>query len=57
MMDDPGYAENAIKKIQNYEHNGILRGLNLIVTYETSASSLDSHWANILIDRFLLPVM
>ena len=57
MMDDPDYAEKAIAKIQKYEKNGILRGVNLIVTYETSSNSLDSHWANILIDQLLLPIL
>lgn len=57
MMDDPDYVEKAIKKIQNYERSGIFRGVNLIVTYETSTNSLDGRWANILIERLLLPVM
>lgn len=57
MMDDPDYVEKAIKKIKNYERCGIFRGVNLIVTYETSTNSLDSRWANILIERLLLPVM
>lgn len=57
MMDDPAYVEKALKKIEKYEKNGIFRGVNLIVTHETSKQMLDIQWANILIDQFLVPIL
>lgn len=41
-MDDPEYAIGAIKKIQTYENNGITLGDNLIVTFETSKTVLNT---------------
>lgn len=41
MMDDPDYAENAIRKINLYEKNGIFPGERLILTFETSKTVLD----------------
>lgn len=38
-MDDPIYAQNAVKKIQAYEENGIYPGERLILTFETSKLS------------------
>ncbi len=35
-MDDPDYADKAIRKIDSYIANGIIPGDRLIVTYETS---------------------
>ena len=36
MMDDPKYAEQAIRKLALYERNGIYLGVNLFVTFEDS---------------------
>lgn len=41
-MDDPEYAISAVKKIQTYENNGIILGDNLIVTFETSKTVLNT---------------
>ena len=35
MMDEPEYCNNALKRIRNYESNGIFPGINLILTMET----------------------
>lgn len=54
MMDDPDYAESAIKKICNYIQNGIIPGKNLICTFETRNQPLSSADVETLIREFLL---
>lgn len=39
-MDDPGYAQNAVRKILAYEENGIYPGESLILTFETPVAML-----------------
>ncbi len=39
-MDDTRYAANFVKKINTYIDNGIIPGMNLIVTYETVNSPI-----------------
>ena len=41
-MDDSEYAISAVKKIQTYQNNGIILGENLIVTFETSKTVLNT---------------
>lgn len=41
MMDNPEYAEKAVRKIENYIRNGYIPGNNLIFTFETSRHPLD----------------
>lgn len=41
-MDDPEYAISAVKKIQTYEDNGIILGDNLIITFETAKTVLNT---------------
>ena len=53
MMDDPVYAEKAIKKIAAYEKNGIFPGENLILTYETRTSPIEQKVVALLIERYL----
>lgn len=53
-MDDPVYAQNAIRKIQAYEKNGIYPGECLILTFETEKTVLDMKLAENLIHRYLL---
>lgn len=55
MVDDPTYAINMIKKVTQYEKNGIFRGKNLIVTYESSNFNLDYTWMDVLIKKYLKP--
>lgn len=54
MMDDPQYAELAIKKIETYCKNGMLPGEDLIFTYETRKSPISQRVVNMLIERSLL---
>ncbi len=53
-MDDPKYAEKAVRKIDSYIKNGIFPGERLIVTYETSNYTLDERVVKELIDKYLL---
>ena len=54
MMDDPDYADNALKKISNYIQNGIIPGKNLICTFETRNQPLSSADVETYIREFLL---
>ena len=54
MMDDPVYANNAIKKIEAYEKNGIFPGERLILTFETGQASLNNEIIELMTDRYLL---
>lgn len=53
-MDDPVYAQNAVRKIQTYEENGIYPGENLILTFETEKTILDVRVVKRLVERYLL---
>lgn len=53
MMDDPVYAEAAIKKIATYEQNGIFLGENLILTYETRKNPINQKLVRGLIEHYL----
>ncbi|MBO4636973.1 MAG: hypothetical protein J5685_07490 [Clostridiales bacterium] len=54
MMDDPGYIERNLKKIELYERNGIYPGDNLILIHETSLRPLDVEIMERMLARFLL---
>ena len=41
MMDNEGYALNALERILRYERNGYFPGKNLILTHETSRNPMD----------------
>ena len=53
-MDDPIYAQNAVKKIQAYEENGIYPGERLILTFETSKVVLNTQLIEGLVHKYLL---
>jgi hypothetical protein len=53
MMDDPAYAEKAIKKIETYEKNGIYTGKKLILTYETRKIPLNPKIVKELLETYL----
>ena len=53
MMDNPIYAEKAVNKIHTYEQNGMFQGEDLLVTYETSKSSLNQKVIMRMIQRYL----
>lgn len=52
-MDDPIYAQNAIRKIQAYEENGIYPGERLILTFETTKNVLDMRLVKKLVSKYL----
>ena len=54
MMDDREYAEKTIKKIENYEKNGIFPGKNLIMTFETKQHPLSMRIVSENIEEFLV---
>lgn len=53
MMDNPEYAQKAIKKIENYEKDGIYLGENLILTFETSQTVLNMEIVRELVAKYL----
>ncbi|MCR4955547.1 MAG: hypothetical protein K6A30_02565 [Lachnospiraceae bacterium] len=53
MMDHMDYAGRAIKKINNYQKNGIYPGERLILTFETSQEPLNSKIVKKLVDKYL----
>lgn len=53
-MDEAEYAEKAIRKIDQYTKNGIIPGVRLILTYETSHYALNMSVAKSLICNYLL---
>ena len=53
-MDDPVYAQNAIRKIQAYQENDIHPGERLILTFETSKILLNTRLVERLVRRHLL---
>ena len=53
-MDDPGYAQNAVRKILAYEENGIYPGESLILTFETEKNVLNTRIIERLVHRYLL---
>lgn len=53
-MDDPSYAQNAVRKIQAYEENEIYPGERLILTFETEKTVLNTRQIQKLADRYIL---
>ncbi len=53
IMDDPEYAEKALKKILLYEQNGIMIGHELIVTFESRLTPVNQQNVLAKIDIFL----
>ncbi len=54
MMDDPLYADQAVKKINQYVKANILPGERLIVTYETKSCPLSMDTVKKYVHHFLL---
>lgn len=54
LIDDPAYRENAIKKLEMYEKNGIYLGKNLIVTLENTKHPLNVKSVISKIEKYLL---
>ena len=53
-VDDPAYARKMVRKIQEYEKNGIFAGENLILTYETEQTILNTSKIEKLVKRYLI---
>lgn len=53
MMDKPEYARAAVHKIETYQKNGIYVGENLILTFETEQSVLNSKNVESLVGKYL----
>lgn len=53
-MDDPVYAQNAVRKIHAYEENGIYPGERLILTFETEKTVLDMKLAEKMMRKYLV---
>ena len=53
MMDDPEYAETAVRKLNSLAHSGYLPGDNLILTFETRNAPLNTTLLKKLISRYL----
>lgn len=53
-VDDPAYARNMVRKIQEYEKNGIFQGERLILTYETEQTILNTSKIEQLVKRYLI---
>ena len=52
-MDDPIYAQNAVRKIHAYEENNIFPGERLILTFETEQVVLDTRIIEKLVHKYL----
>ena len=52
-MDDPVYAEKAIRKINSYIANGIFPGDRLILTFESSGVVISDRIIKNLIEKSL----
>lgn len=53
MMDDPDYALKAIKRIMEYQKNGIYPGQRLIITFESFDSPLDPKHVEQIAERLV----
>lgn len=54
MMDNPEYAEKVIRKIEEYEKNGIFPGKQLLMTFETKNRPLNTSILCKMISEYLL---
>ena len=54
MMDDPEYANNTVKKIEEYQRNGYWLGKNFIATFESSRKSINTLEIEELAKQYLL---
>ena len=52
MMDDPAYAEQAVRKVQSYTASGFYLGENLILTAETRQQPLNIKLVQELINKY-----
>ena len=53
-MDDPAYAEKALRKLGAYQRNGYFPGEQLILTFETAGSPLNTRQIQELVRHYFL---
>lgn len=54
MADDPKYSHKIGERIQRYISNGIIPGINLIISFETKNHPLDPLWIEETIHKYFL---
>ena len=54
LMDNPSYAKSAFSKLQLYSSHGIIPSIQLITTFESKDSPLDTSLAEKLITHYFL---
>ncbi len=54
MMDDSEYSRKSLRKIETYEKNNIYPGDNLLLTFETSDSPLNTRILDAMVTKYLL---
>lgn len=54
MMDNPEYARAAIQKIETYGKNGIFCGENLILTFETGMTTINTEMIKLMVQKYFL---
>lgn len=54
MMDNPEYANNAVRKINTYEKSGYFPGKNLIILFETSMYPLNQKILEAIVDEYFI---
>ena len=52
-MDDPDYTERTTQRIAAYSKNGIIPGKNLILSFETAKTPLETKAVEGLIEAYL----
>ena len=53
MMDNPYYADKAVRKINRYTQNGFVLGENLLATFETTDTPMDMRVVEKMIKEFM----
>lgn len=53
MMDKQEYARSAVRKLESYQKNGIFPGEQLILTFETELSVLNTTVVEVLVNKYL----
>ncbi len=54
MMDDEEYAQKNVQKINDYETSGFHAGINMILTFETSLTPINSNIIRAMIENYLI---
>lgn len=54
MMDEKEYSQNAVKRIEMYEKNGIMPGIGIVFTFETRTVPLNTRVLDRIIHEYFL---